>query len=68
MDNPNAKRKVQVEALAPVDHTLTDYADFNKNFYTPHPDIAAMTDEQVDAYRKSLGTNLYQYLCQCRYR
>jgi len=37
----------QIDPLAPVDHSLIEYDDFAKDFYTEHPSITAMTDEQV---------------------
>jgi hypothetical protein len=30
-----------------VDHSLIEYDDFAKDFYTEHPSIAALTDQQV---------------------
>lgn len=36
-----------IDPLAPVDHSLIEYDDFAKDFYTEHPSITAMTDQQV---------------------
>lgn len=36
-----------IDPLAPVDHSLVEYDDFAKDFYTEHPTIAAMSDQQV---------------------
>lgn len=44
----------QKKELAKVDHTKMDYSDFKKNFYFEVPEIARMTNEEVDAYRVEL--------------
>jgi hypothetical protein len=36
-----------IDPLAPVDHSLIEYDDFAKDFYTEHPSITSMTDQQV---------------------
>jgi ATP-dependent RNA helicase DDX42 len=42
------QQRRNIDPLAAVDHTLIEYDDFAKDFYTEHPSIAAMTDQQVD--------------------
>jgi hypothetical protein len=44
-----------IDPLAPVDHSLIEYDDFAKDFYTAHPSITAMTDQQV---RGLVGTDV----------
>jgi len=54
--NPMAPPKSKIiDPLPPIDHTEIKYSDFEKNFYTLHPDIAALTAEQVAELRKTLG-------------
>lgn len=36
-----------IDPLAPVDHSAIQYDEFAKDFYTEHPTIAAMTEQQV---------------------
>ena len=35
-----------------------EYKDFTKDFYEEHPEVAALTNEQVVEARKTLGTPL----------
>ncbi|KAF6213297.1 hypothetical protein GE061_011015 [Apolygus lucorum] len=44
----------QKKELAKVDHSGIQYMDFRKNFYVEVPEIAKMTQEEVDAYREEL--------------
>lgn len=44
----------QKKELAKVDHSTMDYSSFKKNFYVEVPEIARMTNEEVDAYKIEL--------------
>ncbi|KAK7869476.1 hypothetical protein R5R35_008192 [Gryllus longicercus] len=44
----------QKKELAKVDHTNMEYPPFRKNFYVEVPEIARMTQEEVDAYKEEL--------------
>lgn len=48
------KKKQKAKELAAIDHKNIDYISFRKNFYSETPDIAAMTDLEVEEYRKEL--------------
>lgn len=57
--NPIAPpRRREIDPLPPIDHTEIDYKPFEKNFYTPHEDIAALSRAQVDDLRKKLGVKV----------
>ncbi|KAL7675957.1 hypothetical protein ACOME3_002216 [Neoechinorhynchus agilis] len=43
-----------IEPLEKIDHTLIDYADFNKNFYFEQEDIKAMSPHAVSEFRTKL--------------
>jgi len=45
------KRGGKIEPLKPLDHDSIDYEDFNKDFYTPASDIAAMAEGQVQTLK-----------------
>ncbi len=47
-----------IDPLPPVDHAMVNYQPFTKNFYVPHPDIAALTDAGVGDLLKRLGVRL----------
>ena len=49
------KQKKKKELLA-ADHSKIYYRPFRKNFYVEVPDLAKMTDEEVDKYRLELGS------------
>lgn len=49
-----AAKKAKKKELATVDHAKVQYEPFRKHFYTPPPDIAAMTEEEVDLLRLEL--------------
>lgn len=40
--------------LAKIDHSEMDYGTFRKNFYVEVPELAKMTQSEVDAYRAEL--------------
>lgn len=42
----------QKKELAKVDHADMNYSDFRKAFYVEVPEIAKMTNEEVEAYRE----------------
>ena len=41
----------QKEKVFKIDHNKIKYSDFRKDFYVEVPDIARMTQEEVDEYR-----------------
>ncbi|ODN05903.1 ATP-dependent RNA helicase DDX42 [Orchesella cincta] len=54
--NPIAPKKSKyIDPLPPIDHSLIEYAPFEKNFYEEHPDIEKLTDQQVEELRGTLG-------------
>jgi hypothetical protein len=72
-----AAKHRNIDPLAPVDHSLLEYDDFAKDFYTEHPTIAAMNEQQVSnnafvaascAMRRALdacGVSLLGACCAC---
>lgn len=42
-----AQQRRGIDPLAPVDHSLIEYDDFAKDFYSEHPAIAGMSEQQV---------------------
>lgn len=44
----------QKKELAKVDHNEVQYTSFRKNFYVEVPEIAKMTQEEVDLYKEEL--------------
>ncbi|GLH09143.1 Putative ATP-dependent RNA helicase DDX46 [Gryllus bimaculatus] len=48
----------QKKELAKVDHTNMEYPPFRKNFYVEVPEIARMTQEEVDAYKEVSSRDL----------
>lgn len=42
-----AQKHRTIDPLAPVEHSLIEYDDFAKDFYSEHPTIAAMSEQQV---------------------
>lgn len=54
--NPiSTQRKKDIDPLPPVYHSQIDYHSFEKDFYTPHSDIANLSNQQVIALRKTIG-------------
>ncbi|KAL1137792.1 hypothetical protein AAG570_009488 [Ranatra chinensis] len=49
------KKKVIIDPLPSIDHSGIEYADFVKNFYTEHEEIARLDAEQVAELRSTLG-------------
>lgn len=45
----------EIDPLPPIDHSLIKYHSFEKNFYTPHSEISALTVDKVIQLRKTLG-------------
>ena len=39
--------KREIESLAAADHSLAGYEEFNKDFYTAAPEVAAMPEAEV---------------------
>jgi len=54
---PPNKRDIQ--PLGSIDHSQVHYAPTHKNFYTAHPDIIAMTDAEVDDYRRHQNIHIF---------
>lgn len=54
-DNPIVLDKKKIEPIPALDHSEIDYERFNKDFYEENPSISGMSDEEVTAYRQSLG-------------
>lgn len=44
----------QKKELAKVDHTTVEYHPFKKNFYVEVPEIARLTNDEIEAYRLEL--------------
>ncbi|KAJ3359138.1 hypothetical protein GGF32_009585 [Allomyces javanicus] len=42
----------EIDPLKPIDHGTIDYAEFEKDFYEEHEDVAAMTPAQVTELRR----------------
>ena len=42
--------------IPPLDHSKIEYREFNKDFFQLHPEIAALTEDQITQYRKQLGS------------
>ncbi|KAI8118722.1 ATP-dependent RNA helicase DDX42 [Lucilia cuprina] len=57
--NPIAPPKNKnIDPLPPIYHSEIEYESFEKNFYTPHEDIANLDEEQVRDLRKTLGVKV----------
>lgn len=48
------RRKKPIEPLVPVDHAAISYEKVRTEFYTPHPQIAKLTPEEVAALQRDL--------------
>lgn len=44
----------QKKELAKIDHSTIEYSNFKKNFYVEVPEIAKMTQEEMDLYKSEL--------------
>lgn len=44
-----------IDPLPPIDHSQIQYDKFEKNFYQEHDEIKAISGEQVNELRKTLG-------------
>lgn len=51
-------RKKIIDPLPPIDHSVIEYKPFQKNFYTIHPEIQALTNAKVHELRKTLGISV----------
>ncbi|KAK4874494.1 hypothetical protein RN001_013854 [Aquatica leii] len=49
------ERKRIIDPLPPIDHTVIEYKPFIKDFYKVHPEIQALSAQQVTELRKTLG-------------
>ncbi|KAM7358311.1 ATP-dependent RNA helicase DDX42 [Cochliomyia hominivorax] len=57
--NPIAPPKNKnIDPLPPIYHSDIEYESFEKNFYTPHEDIANLDEEKVRDLRKTLGVKV----------
>ena len=57
-----------IDPLPPIDHSDIDYEPFERNFYQEHEEIKALTNDQVDELRRTLGIRvggLASYVCVC---
>lgn len=48
------ERKHGIAPLKKIDHSTLQYKQFVKNFYAEHPDVEAMTADQVNRIRKEM--------------
>lgn len=54
--NPIAPKKSKtIDPLPPIDHSTIKYSDFEKNFYVPHDEIAALDTAKVYELLSTLG-------------
>ena len=61
--NPIVTKKSKViDPLPSIDHSTFNYAEYNKNFYQEHEDIAALDHLQVDELRKKLGITVGYFI------
>jgi len=57
--NPIAPpKKKDIDPLPPIYHSEIEYEPFERNFYTPHEDIAHLDEEQVRELRRTLGVKV----------
>ncbi|CAN7996374.1 unnamed protein product [Ixodes hexagonus] len=57
--NPIAPIKSKyIDPLPPIDHSTITYKEFTKNFYQEHEEIAALSQEEVEALRVTLGVKV----------
>jgi len=49
------QKKKMIKPLPMIYHSEIEYEPFEKDFYEEHPEISAMSSEQVVEYRKQLG-------------
>ncbi|KAG5670871.1 hypothetical protein PVAND_001104 [Polypedilum vanderplanki] len=52
---PIAQRKKEIDPLPPIDHSQIEYKPFEKNFYTPHEEIASLNRVKTIELRQKLG-------------
>ncbi len=50
-----------IDPLPPIDHSTIEYESFEKNFYNEHENIKALSNDQVDDLRKTLGIKVSGY-------
>mmetsp|Transcript_17260 Transcript_17260/g.24739 ORF Transcript_17260/g.24739 Transcript_17260/m.24739 type:complete len:250 (-) Transcript_17260:1214-1963(-) len=53
-----APKKKSIASVEALDHAGIDYAAFRKEFYQAHPDIAALSPQEVHELRKELGVKV----------
>lgn len=57
--NPIAPpKKKDIDPLPPIYHSEIEYDPFERNFYTPHEEIAKLDEEQVRELRRTLGVKV----------
>ncbi|KAH8301940.1 hypothetical protein KR044_001006 [Drosophila immigrans] len=57
--NPIAPpKKKDIDPLPPIYHSEIEYDPFERNFYTPHEDIAQLDEQQVRELRRTLGVKV----------
>lgn len=55
----STRKKRNIEDLPELDHQAIEYPAFRKDFYVPHPDIAALSARDVQLLRDELGTHQF---------
>lgn len=63
-----AAKSRTIDPLAPVDHSLLEYDDFAKDFYTEHPSIAAMSEQQVGQQQQVMLVEAQSYTVKAQLR
>lgn len=57
--NPvNLKDKKTIAPLPPIDHAQKKYAAFKKEFYAEHPDVTALSTDEVAELRNEMGIQI----------
>lgn len=57
----SAQKKLKKKDFLATDHSVIQYEPFKKNFLVVASDIAAMSEEQVAAYRLEMGIKVKVY-------
>ena len=50
-----------IDPLPPIDHTLIEYDNFEKNFYEEHEEIKNLSQQEVDELRQTLGIKVISF-------
>ena len=57
------EEKMKKRTLPKVNHSEQNYITFRKKFYTPHSEVTAMTNQQVDEFRRKLRVRIRGKRC-----